>query len=136
MKTMVNVAFVAVLLAATSGKCHALWEIATVSKEQAKELGMQFRSTAVGPNHVQVELQFKAEGELKNFSHAELRFGKRTASAPLREDRSKPGHFAVRFTVDRNELGNLNLWVMVRGLDGGTIYDLRVKELVESKGNR
>ena len=64
---------------------------------------MEVRSTANGPGHVQVELRFKVEGELKNFSHVDLLLRKGddlVVRAPLHEDRSKPGHVAVAFTAN------------------------------------
>ena len=63
------------LLVIAPGPCFALWEIADVSKERAKEMGMDVRSKPAGPADVRVELEFKAEGELKDFSHVDLRFG-------------------------------------------------------------
>src|SRR5215216_2136275 len=74
MKTAFGVAALAVLLVAP-GPCFALWSIAPVSKERAKEMGMEVRSERAGPNHVRVELEFKAEGLLKNYSRVDLRFG-------------------------------------------------------------
>lgn len=144
MKTSVMILTLAVLVGAAPNRSFALWDIETVSKERAKALGMEVRTTAAGPNHVTVELEFKTEGELKNFTEdpwknygrVELRIGQGDnlpVTAPLREDRSKPGHIAVSFTADRAQLDKLTLWVMVPGTLGGTIYDLRVKELVELK---
>jgi hypothetical protein len=52
-------------------------------------------------------------------------------SAALREDRSKAGRVVVGFTVDRVQLDQSNLGVMVPFSDGGaggTQYRLRVKE--------
>ena len=129
-------------LAVAPSPCFALWDLEIVSKERAKELGMEVRSTAAGPNHVQVELEFKAEGELKNFSHVDLRFGKGdnlAVAAPLREDRSKPGRVAVSFTADSAQLDKLTLQVMVPFRDGGaggTTHELRVKDFVEVKKDR
>ena len=57
-------------------------------------------------------------------------------TAPLRKDRSKPGRLVVSFTADRAQLDKLSLWVRVPELDGGTIYDLRVKDFVELKQDR
>src|SRR5262249_46964408 len=143
MKTTFNIAVLAVVLVAPS-PCFALWEIAPVSKERAKELGMEVRSVRAGPNHVRVELEFKTEGEfkifsegkLKDFSRVELQIGggdNPPVTAPLREDRSKPGRVVVSFTADRAELGKLSLWVMAPGGEGGTAYVLRVKDFVEQK---
>jgi hypothetical protein len=94
---------------------------------------MEVRSTAAGPNQVRVELEFKAEGPLKNFSRVDLRFGEGDnppLTAPLQEDRSKPGRVVVSFTADRAYLDKINLWVMVPESAGGTIYHLRVKDFV------
>ena len=150
MKTAFNIAVLAVLLVAPS-PCFALWMIVPVSKEGAKELGMEVRSTAAGPNRpnqVRVELEFKIEGKLKDFipggkfedySGVELRIGegKNTqVTAPLREDRSKPGRVVVRFTTDRDQFEKLKLCVFVTESDGGTIYQLAVKDFVELKKDR
>lgn len=47
MKTVFNISAVAVLLVALPGVCLALWDLDVVTKERAKELGMEIRSTAV-----------------------------------------------------------------------------------------
>jgi hypothetical protein len=135
MKTAFRMAVLAVLLIAPS-PCFALWGIAHVSKEQAKELGMEIRWTALGANQVRVELEFKTEGPLKNFSRVDLRFGEGDnppLTAPLQEDRSKPGRIVVSFNADRAHLDKINLRVMVPGSLGGTIYHLRIKDFVELK---
>lgn len=138
METVFNIAVLAVLLVAPS-PCFALWGIAPVSKELAKEMSMEFRSNAAGPNHVTVELEFKTEGALKDFSRVDLRIGEGdnpSVTARLREDRTKPGRVVVSFTANRAQLDKLKLWVFVPGLLGGSIYDLRVKDFVELKNDR
>lgn len=146
MKTVFNLFVLAVLLVAPS-PCFALWFTAPVSKEGAKELGMEVRSTAAGPNEVRVELELMTEGKLKEFSPegkfgshcgVELRIGDEKnplVTAPLREDRShpKPGRVVVSFTADRAQLDKLKLRVFVPESDGGTIYVLAVKDFVELK---
>jgi len=134
MKTVFNVSALAVVLFVTPGVCFALTVHKVVSKERAKALGMEFKSTAAGPKHVRVQLEFKLEGELKGFSQVELRFGQgdnSTLTAALREDRSKPGRVAVSFTADSAQLDKLTLQVMVPNGDGRTILVLRVKDFVE-----
>jgi hypothetical protein len=147
MKTAFSLAVLAVLLVAP-GRCFALWTTVPVSKEGAKELGMEVRSTAAGPNQVGVELEFKTEGKLERFipggkfkdwSGVELRVGEGKnplVTAPLLEDRSKPGRVVVSFTADRAELEKLKLRVFVAESDGGTIYELAVKDFVELKKDR
>ena len=128
-----------IFLAATASPCFALWDVETVSRERAKELGMKVRSTAAGPGHVQVDLEFKAEGKLKDFSHVDLRLGKGddlTVSAALREDRSKPGRVVVSFIADSAQLDKLTLRVLVPFTDGGaggTVYELGVRNFVQQK---
>lgn len=139
MKTILNISAVAIFLLVAPSPCFALWFMASVSKERAKELGMEVRSVPAGPNHVRVELECNAEGALKNFTHVDLRVGQGDnppVTAPLREDRSKPGRVVVSFTADRAELDKLSLWVRVPDLDGGTIYVIRVKDFVEMKKDR
>jgi hypothetical protein len=147
MKTLFGIAVLAVLLVAPS-PCFALTLTVPVSKEGAKELGMEVRTTATGPNHVIVQLEFKTEGKFAAFSpkgkfkdrsRVELRIGEGDnppVTAPLREDRSKPGRVVVSFTADRTQLDKLKLWVRVPESDGRTIYDLRVKDFVEPKKDR
>ena len=139
MKPIFTISAVAVFFVVAPSPCFALWLIAPVSKERAKEMGMEVRSNAAGPNHVTVGLEFKTEGQLKNFSRVDLRIGEGDnppVTAPLREDRSKPGRVVVSFTADRAQLNKLKLWVMVPEPDGGSIYDIRVKEFVEVKKDR
>ena len=138
MKAAFNITVLAVLLVAPS-PCFALWDIVDVSTDQSKQLGMEVRSEAAGLNHIRVELEFKIEGTFKDFSSVDLRIGggdNPPVTAPLREDRSKPGRVVVRFTADRGQLEKIKLWVMVPELDGGSIYDLRVKDFVELKKDR
>jgi len=150
MKAAFNITVLAVLLVAPS-PCFALWDVLLVSKEEAKEFGMQVRTTATGPNHVNVELEFKTEGEFKEFSRegkfkdrsrVELWIGQGDnprVTAALREDRSKAGRVVVGFTADRVQLDQSNLRVMVPYSDGGAggiTYVLRVKDFVELKKDR
>ncbi len=155
MKTIFNISAVAVFLVIAPSPCFALWQIAPVSKEGAKELGMEVRSTAAGPNHVTVELEFKTEGTFQEFSpegkykhgsRVELRIGEKDKlrifendnplTAALREERSKPGCVIVSFTADGGQLDNINLWVMVPEPDGGTAYVLPIKDFLEIKKDR
>jgi hypothetical protein len=151
MKTAFSLAVLVVLLVAP-GRCFALWVTAPVSKERAKEMGIEVRSTAAAGNQVRVELEFKTEGKFEKFvpegkfhGHCgvELRFGEGSnplVTAPLREDRSKPGQVPGRvvfsFTADRGQLEKLRLWVYAPESDGGTIYDLAVKDFVEPEKGR
>ena len=149
MKTAFSIAVLAVLLVAPS-PCFALWFHTPVSKEEAKKMGMEVRSERAGPNHVRVELEFKTEGKFGEFSpegkfkdrsRVELRIGEGDnppVTAPLREDRSKPGRIIVGFTADRALLDKSTLSVMVPMPEalGGTFYELRIKDLVDPEKGR
>jgi hypothetical protein len=150
MKPIFTISALAFLFVVAPSPCFALWVTVSVSKEQAKELAMEVRSTPAGPNRpnqVRVELEFKTEGKFEKFSPegkfsgycgVELRIGEGRdplVTAPLREDRSgpKPGRVVFSFTADRAQLEKLRLWVFAPESDGGTIYDLAVKDFVELK---
>lgn len=139
MKTVLNISVLILLLVAAPSPCFASWGLVPVSKEKAKKMGMEVGSQQAGSNHVTVELEFKTEGALKNFSRVDLRIGEGDnppVTAPLREDRSKPGRVVVSLTADGTQLDKLKLWVFVSEGFGGTIYDLRVKDFVELKKDR
>jgi translation initiation factor IF-1 len=138
MKTILGVWALAVLFV-VAGPCFALWVTATVSKKEAKELGIEVRSkAAAGFNAVEVELEIKTDGKLKGFDRIDLRVGEgdKVVVAPLQEDRSKRGRVVVRFTADRTQLDKIRVWVMVPELDGGSAYDIRVKDFVTIKKDR
>lgn len=135
MKMIFYISVLALLLLVAPGPCLALWSIAPVSKERAKELGMEVRAKAAGPDDVRVELEFATTDKFKTFSHVDLRIGdggKSLVTAALREDRSKPGRVVVSFAADRAHLDKLTLWVMVADMvPGGTAYELKVKDFVD-----
>ena len=141
MKATFSIAAFAILLVAPR-PCLALTWGGHVSKEQAKELGMEVRSEPAGPNQVSVELEIKTNGALKRFtegSGVQLRLGdgdNPSLTARLQEDRSKPGRVVVSFTADRTQLDKLALWVYVPAPPGRGIYKLRVKDFIEPKKGR
>jgi hypothetical protein len=142
MKTILSVSALAIFLFVAPNPCFARWAVLLVSKEEAKEFGMQVRTTATGPNHASVELEFKPEGYFKEYSRVELWIGEGDnprVTAQLREDRSKAGRVVVGFTVDRVQLDQSNLRLIVPHSGGGAkgvTYMLRVKDFVELKEDR
>src|SRR5689334_14231001 len=124
MKTALSLAVLAIVLVAP-GRCFALWLIAPVTSERAKEMGLEVRSSPSGPDQVRVELEFKTEGRFAEFSPAgkfkdrsrvEMRIGEDKnplVTAPLKEDRSKPGRLTVSLNADSAHLEKISLWVMV-----------------------
>ena len=134
MKTIFNIAILALLLAVAPSPCFALRSIGFVSKKEAKELGMDLRFKAHGTNEVWVELEFKTEGKFKNFSHVELEIREEKKLllgwAPLKEKRTNSGSVIIHFLADRAYLDQISLCVVVGDFgDGG--WELRVKDFVE-----
>lgn len=142
MKTIVNIVAFAILFGVAPSPCFARWAVLLVSREEAKEFGMQVRPTATGSDQIRVELEFKPEGYFKEYSRVELWIGEGNnprVTAPLRDDRSKAGHVVVEFTVDRVQLDQSNLRLIVPHSGGGAkgvTYMLRVKDFVELKKDR
>jgi len=147
MKTVLTLSAAVVLLLVVPGPCFALWGIVSVTKDAARELGLEIRTTETGPDHVIVQLEFKTEGKFKEFGpegkmkdycRVDLRIGlgdNPPVTAALREDRTKPGRVVVSFTADRHEHDKLTMRVMVPAPLGGTAYDIRVKDFVQPKRN-
>ena len=133
MKVTFTLAVLAVLLLGAPSPCFALMGIADVSKERAKELGLEIRAEAHGPDQVWVGLEFKTGGELKEYERTELRImegGKFLVSASLKEDRSKPSRVSVTLTTDRSLLDKTSL-VIVAGDPGDyTGYEVRLKDFL------
>src|SRR3954452_14859108 len=71
MKIKISLA-VLVLFVAACGTCRAMISIRNVTKDQAKELGIELRAKANGPNEAWIELEFKPEGKLAGFKHVSL----------------------------------------------------------------
>jgi hypothetical protein len=142
MKPIFTISAVAVLFFVATSPCFALWWHRDVTKEEAKKIGMEVRSELAGPpSQVTVELEFKTDGELKNFSGVVLQIGEgdnSVVTAPLQPDRSKPGRVVVRFTAHRVQLDKATLRVTVPMPEaaGGCIYEIRVKDFVDPKKDR
>jgi hypothetical protein len=110
----------AVLFAASS-QCLAFVRVEHVSKERAKQLGVTLRSSPSGTNEVAVRLEFKTQGELKDFGRAVLEVGAvadgetRALSATLLPDYQTPDTVVLSFSADLATLPKCVLTIMVRG---------------------
>jgi len=139
MKPILNISYLALLLVVAPSPALADWLIEPVSKERAKELGLEIRSKANAPDQVSVELEIKTEGKATNLNpgkvnrvELQMKEGKTClVSANLREDRSKPGRVVVSFAADRAQLDRITLRVWVGQGLGGDIHELRVKDFVD-----
>ncbi len=135
MKALFSFTALVILVAATPGVGFAMMSIEPVTKDRAKALGLEVRSSAAGPDVVRVELEFETKGELKNYSRVDLELredGKLLTSSTLKEDRSKPGRVVVGLAADRAKLDRLTLRVVVEhGARTRTGYDIKVTEFVD-----
>jgi hypothetical protein len=139
MKTILNISVLALLLMLVPSPCFALREIAIISRQEAKEMGIKLEAKGSGPDHLWVELEFKAEGKFKGYEHVELEIneGNKTlvAYAPLKDERSSSGSIKVRFLADRSYLEKITLSIIVGDLTEAG-YELRLKDFVEKKKER
>ena len=136
-KTIFRILVPMFLLIAGSSQCFALREIAPLTKEEAKGMGIEVRAKPAGPDAVWLELEFKPEGKLQQFTHVELNMteGEKSlvVSAGLRETRSSSGSVVVAFTASRAYLEKTTLSVVMRDPReaGDHTYELRMKDFVD-----
>jgi hypothetical protein len=134
MKTTLGISVLTLLLVTTPSVCFALMSIEHVSKERAKELGMEIRTKQAGPDGARIELEFETKGELKKYIRVDLEIHdgeKWLLSSTLREEQSKPGRVVVSFAADRAILDKITLRVVVGAPMNLAGHDIRVKDFVE-----
>ena len=140
MKTFSTIALIALLFAIAPRLCFAEMVIMPVTKERAKELGIELRTKASGPNDVWVELEFHAKGGLKDFDHVSLEISEDGKSvlgyAPLRPHPSDSGRIYVVFLANRVFLEKVTLRVVTGPLKVSVGHDLRVRDFVDLKKAR
>ena len=124
------------LLAAAASPCFAEMVFSILSKEEAKKMGMEVRTTANGPNEVWVELEFKAEGALKSFDHVslEIRASEKflLGYSALKEKRTPTSSVTVGFLANRAYLDNVALMIVVGQPMDYSGYELQLKDFIES----
>jgi hypothetical protein len=134
MGTIFNTSVLAVLLTVAPNRSYALELIETVTKEQAKLLGLQIRSNAAGTDAVLIVLEFETKGELKNYHRVALELhdrGKLLATSTLKEEESKPGRVVVSFAADRAKLDQFTLKVVTQSGLERVGHVIRVKDFVK-----
>jgi len=116
-----------------------------ITKDQARDLSLQFRSVTSGAVSVWVRLEFEPEklggglamtdfSKLPTYVAMEMRDGPRVLlSTRLRDERSGSGRVAVGFRSARSELGKLYLRVMADEGLGSIGYEIRVQDVVDLK---
>jgi hypothetical protein len=137
MKTIIRLALVTILLAAAF-QCFAMMDTRFISPAKAKELGIIVRAQPNGTNEVWVQLEFKAEGELKGFDHVslEIRDGEKFLFgwSALEAKRSESGSIVVGyFLMNRSLLDKVTLRIVAGEPMNYSGNDLRLKEFVDLK---
>lgn len=135
MKTIFNIVVVTCLLVVGSNPCFALKTTLAVNKEDAEKLGIELRAKAAGPDAVSLEIDFKAEGNLKDFTHMELKLedGQQFVfSGLLHGVRTDSGNVIVRFSTRRSYIESSTLSVVMRspGEAGDHTLKLRMSDFV------
>ena len=134
---IVKISVLTFLFIAASSQCFALREIAVITKKEAKEMGIEVRAKPAGADAVWLELEFKPEGKLKEFTHVELKMteGEKSLvlSGALRETRLSSGSIIVTFTASRAYFEKITLSVVLHSPreDGDHTYELRMKDFVD-----
>ncbi len=125
-----------ILLVAACRPCLGEIVVENVSKTRAKQLGIDLTATANGPKEAWIKLEFRPQGELKDFQHVslEVRDGEQflLGWTPLKDKRSSSGSVVVGLLANRVFLGNVTLRI-VSGATGDDGHDLRVKDFVDLK---
>src|SRR5436309_1683621 len=77
MKTIFSASVLIFFLFALHSRSFAMISVGDVSPDQAKELGVTFRSHTNGEAGIQVWMEFKTEGELAKITYIQLQIGDR-----------------------------------------------------------
>jgi hypothetical protein len=109
--------------------------VGIVSKTEAKEMGIEVRASAAGPEALWLELEFKPEGKLKSYQHVELQIneGDKTliAYSELAEKRSSSGSVVVRLMTNRAFVEKITLNIITGFPSNFSANQLRMKDFVE-----
>jgi len=132
-------AAVAIVLVVAPNRSFALREIGLITKEQAKEMGLEVRAVGGDATQVWLELEFKAQGKLMHFNHVELEINEGdkmlVSYASLRDRRLQSGRVLVRFLANPGYLDMITLTVVVGDVTEAG-YQIRVRDFVEPKKQR
>ena len=124
------------LLAILSHPCFGEIDVGELSKDEAKELGIELRAKPGGPKHAWIELEFKLEGKLSKFQYVSLEIpdGDQLGLGwtPLKDKRTSSGSVIVRLMGSRKFLENVTLRIVHGDGDfGGSGLDVRLKDFVD-----
>ena len=130
---------IALLVAATATMSYAMMGISVVTKNEAQALGIDIRAKPSGPKNVWVELEFKAEGGMKDFQHVsmEIRDGKEllVGYAPMKAERQDSGKVKYTCMANRKYVDKITLSIVTaripNGLGDMVGHELQLKEFID-----
>ena len=139
MNTILKISILALLLVTAPNVCFALREIMYLTKDQAQGMGIELRAKPAGTNAVWLELEFKPEGKLNDFTHVELNMADKekshVVSTSLREKRSSSGSVVVSLLLAGRYLEKTSLSIVMHSPReaGDHTCELRMKDFVDLK---
>ncbi len=142
MKPILKLFVVTCLLHVAPSPSVGMGSIAEVDKAKAKALGIGFRSNMAGTNEVHAWIEFKLDGALKNFRHAQLeirsgdKLGDRLLlSVTLQTERPRPDTVLVHVCADRITMPTTIVRLQVTHSERSyTLHQLRMKDFIQWTG--
>ena len=135
LKTIARASAVLVLLLTIPSLCLAVISLENVTKERAKELGVEVRANAAGPDAVRIAVEFEAKGAFAKYSRTDLEIhdgGKLLATSTLREEKDKPGRIVISFAADRALLEKITVRILTEHSARSRVgHDIQIKDFVE-----
>jgi hypothetical protein len=123
-----------VLLLVICNPSLGMISVENLTRDRAKELGIELKAKANGPREAWIELEFKPEGQLKEFQHVslEIRDGDQflLGWTPLEAKPTGTGSVVVRVMANRAFLGKVTLRI-VTGATDDVGRDLRIRDFVD-----
>ncbi|QDT43742.1 hypothetical protein Pan241w_38460 [Gimesia alba] len=136
-RALLSIAVVSILCITTASESYAMMGIKPVSQKLAKALGIEVRTKANGPGQIWVTLEFKPEGEFKQFDYVSLEIGEGKelllGYAPLQAQRTKSGKVVCTFLANRTYLEKVTLRIVAGPPLNKTGYDLQLNKFLDLK---
>jgi hypothetical protein len=122
------------LLATAAARAEMLIE--PVSKARAKQLGLEVRAQAAGPDAVWIELSLDPNNPgLKDLDHVSLELrdaaDKLLLSTPLKQTPQPSGRHTVSLTLARDTLGRATLRIVTGSPRDYAGHDLKLSDFVD-----
>jgi hypothetical protein len=135
MKTALTILVAAICLVVVPGRCLASRSVGIVTKEQAKEMGVDLKASPSGPDACWLELEFKPEGKLKQFHDVllDIHDGEKliVGWTSLKDRRTESGNVVITLMASRAHLDKITLSIVVGDPGNLVHHELRVKDFID-----